>query len=438
MFVSSMLFVGIGCKEEAAPAEEEVSEEAVEEETATKEEVETNLAGEEIVVIFPKHEMDTIGIFEEQTREFEELTGIRVELIQTEWDKVADKVIAEMAAGGSAYDVIELDNTWVPKFVRADWIVPIDEFAPEGWKDGLAQGAVSIFSTNNKLYGVPWNNDLRFFIYNKKMLDEAGIEAPPKTFEEMIAQSKILMDAGIAEYGIAGFWSKGWALSNAANAIIYGFGGTLFDDAGNATFNTDPAVAEALDYMNNVLNVEKIADPASMTYTQEDVMNIFISGKTAFMPQAWAGVVAEANNSDNSTVVGQVEVAEWLVAKSPETQATLALPEALAIPSTSKHKEAAWEYIKFITSKEKDKERSLKIGSLPIWAESFSDEELTELYPYWSQLANILDYARAYPKIVWVEEWVNSYEIEIQAALSGEKTTQEALDDLYIDVEDNL
>ncbi|MCG9479691.1 MAG: sugar ABC transporter substrate-binding protein [Actinomycetia bacterium] len=447
--VAMVVTVFAGCAQEVTPAEES-AEEAPAEEPAGEEPAEepagepaeeepaSDLAGTQITVIFPKHEMDTVGIFEQQTREFTELTGIEVELIQAEWDRVKDKVIPEMAASGSAYDVIELDNSWVTQFVNADWVVPLNEYASEEWISGLAEGAVGIFSVQDDLYGIPWNHDIRFFIYNRQMLDDAGIAEPPRTFDEMIEQSKTIMDAGLAEYGIAGFWSRGMHLSNATHGNVWAHGGNFFNEEGNPTFLEDPAVAEGLDYMYNILNVDEIADPASLTYVQEDSMNVFISGRTAFFPQAWPGLVSESNNPDSSAIVGQVEVASWVLGKTEETQATMSLPEALAIPKTSQNKEAAWEYIKFITGKEKDKERSLEIGSLPVWTESFGDEELTEIYPYWSNLQDVLPYARAYPRIDWVGEWVNSVEIQVQSVLTDEKTTEQALEDLNAEIQGNL
>ncbi|MHB8279151.1 MAG: ABC transporter substrate-binding protein [Candidatus Humimicrobiaceae bacterium] len=420
----SLAFMGVGCKTAA--------------ETTTAAPAKEELAGQKITVIFPKHEMDTVGIFESQTREFEKLTGIKVELIQAEWDKISDKIIAEMSAGGSSYDVIEFDNTWVAKFDKAGWLVPLDDYMPSGWKEGLTPGAASTFSVGGKLYGVPWNNDIRFFMYNKKMLDDAGISAPPKTYDELIEQSKILMDKGIAKYGFAGFWTKGWSLLNSVTPIIYSFGGALFDEDGKPVFNTDPAVVEALQFMVDALNVEKIVDPASITYSQEDAMNIFAAGNVAFMPQGWPGVIGTCNNKELSNVVGQIGVAEWTLAKSPELQATMNLPEALAIPKTSKNKEAAWKYIEFITSKEKDKERGLTIGSIPLWTELYTDKDLLIKYPYWAQFGKQLVYAKGHPKLEWIEEWVNDLENETQAALNKEKTPQEALDDLLKDIKGNL
>ena len=421
VFSLSLAFMGIGCKKEAAPAE-----------------AEEELAGQKITVIFPKHEMDTIGIWEAQTREFEKKTGIKVELIQAEWDKISDKVIAEMSAGGSAYDVIEFDNGWVAKFLKAGWIVPLDEYMPSGMKEGLTPGAAATFSVDGKLWGIPWNNDIRFFMYNKKMLDDAGISAPPKTYDELIEQSKTLMDKGIAKYGWADFWAKGWCLTNSVTPYIYSFGGNTFTEDGKPVFNTDPAVVEALQFMVDALNVEKIVDPASITYFQEDAMNIFASGDTAFMLQAWPGVYKACNTAEQSNVVGQIAVADWCVAKSPDLQATMNLPEALSIPTTSKNKEAAWKYIEFITSKEKDKERGLQIGSIPLWTELYTDKDLVAKYPYWAQFSKQLVFAKGHPKLEWIEEWIYNLEVEVQAALNQEKTPQEALDSLMQDIKDKL
>jgi len=72
---------------------------------------EDDLAGSKITVLLPKHEMDTIGFYETKTRQFEEETGIEVELINMGWDNVADRVTAEMTSGGSSYDVNEFDNS---------------------------------------------------------------------------------------------------------------------------------------------------------------------------------------------------------------------------------------------------------------------------------------------------------------------------------------
>ena len=65
---------------------------------------------ETITVIMPKHEADIKGAFESRIKQFTEDTGIQVNLIQSDWDSVADRVTPELATNGSAYDVVEFDK----------------------------------------------------------------------------------------------------------------------------------------------------------------------------------------------------------------------------------------------------------------------------------------------------------------------------------------
>ncbi|MGB4412334.1 MAG: extracellular solute-binding protein, partial [Atribacterales bacterium] len=156
------------------------------------------LSQEAITVIMPRHEMDIKGVWERQTREFEEKSGIKVELIQMAWERVADKIVTEMASGGSAFDVIEFDNVWPAKFLSAGWLISLNEFIDPATVDKILPGLVSTFSKDGHLYGMTWNNDTRFFMYNNEKLKNAGIAVPPKTWTEFTEQTKKLQTANLA------------------------------------------------------------------------------------------------------------------------------------------------------------------------------------------------------------------------------------------------
>lgn len=387
-------------------------------------------AEQSITVIMPRHEMDIKGVWERQTREFEKETGIKVELIQMAWERVADKVLTEMASGGSAYDVIEFDNVWPAKFLSAGWIIPLDEFIDRETVDEMLPGLVSTFSKDGHLYGVVWNNDTRFFMYNKKKLELAGIAVPPKTWDEFTEQTKKMQAANIIRYGYIGAWEQSQMLTNEFTFFCYSFGSNLFTEDGKPTFLEKPAI-DALSFMVDAVNKEKTVDPASITANYEMAANVFYNGETAFFLQAWPGVYAYSNDPSVSKIVGEVEVAEWIPAAREEFQATLTLPEALAIPATSKNKEAAWKYIEYMTSPEREKQRCLEIGVLPIWKKLFTDPDLLALYPYWKYFGEQALYARGHPKLLWFDEWAVAQQIEVQNALSGAKTPEQALKDLY-------
>lgn len=381
-------------------------------------------SAEKITVIMPRHEMDLIGLWEQQTHEFEMATGIEVELIQMSWDEVASKVLTDLAAGGTTYDVIEFDNGWVAKFASADWVEPLNSFVSQEYLDSLVGGLLGTFSHNGEVLGIPWNNDTRFFFYNAELMKKAGIDAPPKTWDEVVEQALQLKAHGI-QYPIAEYWNQEWALANSIAFYLYSFGADYIDDEGKITIDKSPAV-DALAFMVEMLRDKEIVDPSSVTLSQEAAADLFYRGTSAFFFQGPPVAYTYANDPEYSSVVGQVKAASWLPAASTELQTTLTLPEAFAIPKNSKNKEAAWKYIEYMISPEQDKERAIALGSLPLFKSLYTDEELLALYPYWEQFGDQSAKAKPLLQVEWYDELVHSAIVAVQRALLGIVTPQEA------------
>ena len=334
-----------------------------------------------ITVIMPRHEMDLIGIWEAQTKAFEEETGINVEFIQMSWDEVQTKVMTDMAAGGSSYDVIEFDNGWIAKFSSADWLEPLNEYGSDEYFNSLVPGLLKTFTVKDQILGVPWNNDTRFFFYNKAMLEKAGITEAPKTWEDVLTDSKLLQDKNITKYPVAEYWNQEWALANSIAFYLYSFNTSYFDEMGNITIN-QPQGIKALTFMNDMLNKYEIADPSSITLSQEAAADLFYRGSSAFFFQGPPSTFNYSNDDTKSNVVGDVEVAQWLPSEN-STFTTLTLPEAFAIPKGSQNKDLAWKYISYMISVNNDKDRAMQIGSLPLFSSEYEDPELLSAYPYW-------------------------------------------------------
>jgi multiple sugar transport system substrate-binding protein len=386
-----------------------------------------NKATEKITVLLPKAEMDTVGYYEKATRQFEKDTGIQVELINMAWDSLADKITADMTTNGSSYDVIEFDNAWVAKFPTNDWIIPLDSYITADMKAGILPGLLEKFSYQNKLYGIPWNNDTRFFMYNKKKLDEAGITAPPKTWVELKEQSQILMKKGLVKYGFTDAYIQNQSGFDQMAYNIYSFGGDFFDKSGNPSLSTSPGAKQAYDFITSGLNKDKFIDPASLTASYETAGQTFTKGDTAFFIQGWPGLYQIANDPKQSKIVGEIAVAPYSVGLNENSKAVLTLPEAMAIPKNSKHKDAAWKYIQYMSTKEFDKSRAQAIGGLPIWTEMYNDADLLKLYPYWKDFGAQSEHARGLPDLTWFDQYQNLVSVESQKMLMGQITTEQGL-----------
>ena len=385
--------------------------------------------GEKITVILPAHEMDTIGLHEQRTRQFEEETGIQVELINMGWDDVADKLTADLVAGGNTYDVIEFDNAWVLKFAQNDWLEPLDNYVSDEQKNGMVPGLIDKFSNDGHLYGITWNNDTRFFMFNKAKLEAAGIDKAPETWEEVIAADEALRAAGqCTNTYIDSYW-QGQSGGNEIYWLVSSFGGKLIDDNGNPVMGEDPKTAAAYQFVVDGLE-SGLIDPASLTADYENAANVFYMGETALMMQAWPGVYAAANDPETSAIVDEIAVGDSAPHAAGEDFMVLTLPEAMAIPKTSEHKDAAWKYIEYMSSHDFDKERCAAIGSLPVWTDLYSDPDLLELYPYWEQFANQITHSKGLPDLLWYDEYCNILTVESQKIFLGEVGVEEGLKEM--------
>jgi raffinose/stachyose/melibiose transport system substrate-binding protein len=65
------------------------------------------------------------------------------------------------------------------------------------WRDTFSPGALGVYSLDGKNYGVPWDMGMVGFWYNKDLFSQAGIEAPPGTWDELLDAVTKLKAAGI-------------------------------------------------------------------------------------------------------------------------------------------------------------------------------------------------------------------------------------------------
>ncbi|WP_254063260.1 sugar ABC transporter substrate-binding protein [Rhodanobacter sp. L36] len=108
-------------------------------------------------------------------------------------------------AGGSSPDMSQLGNTWLPEMAALDALEPmqprVDRSAVVKQDDYFA----SIWATNmigGTLYGVPWYVDTRLLFYRKDLLKNAGFAQPPHDWAEWRRMLAALSDPHRKVYGI--------------------------------------------------------------------------------------------------------------------------------------------------------------------------------------------------------------------------------------------
>jgi multiple sugar transport system substrate-binding protein len=88
-------------------------------------------------------------------------------------------------AAGQGPDVFSIHNTWLPKYLDKVQPASSSVYTFSDYKRAFVDVAVSDFTKDQVVYGVPLSVDSLALYYNKDLLGSAGIATPPKTWDEL-------------------------------------------------------------------------------------------------------------------------------------------------------------------------------------------------------------------------------------------------------------
>ncbi len=208
-----------------------------------------------------------------------------------------------------------------------------DYFYPELWKLGTVA---------DKTYGIPWVGHSICLIYNKELLETAGVDPSSikslETFEDALEK----VEATTAAKGVGLVGANHNDVSWMVNQFIYGFGGSLVDSTGKKVAINTKASKEALDYYINHLG--KYAQPTWQDDTGVQVMKSFRSQEIAFEFQGVWGVT-DIEKNGNPFEIGIINL-EDIGLKSEVGPMMLSVPQNMDINK----QEEAIKFIEFMIS----------------------------------------------------------------------------------------
>ncbi len=221
---------------------------------------------------------DNIKTFEQQT------PGVSVKLADHSWFDYHD-IMATKFTSGNPPDVAYSSDHWLREWVAGGWLVPISDACPDlaEYQDEWAPYAREGMTLDGKLYGLPYYADLVIFIYNDRMVREAGFDGPPVTLEEVAEQARAIKEQGIAEFPINIPMKKDdpWAIEF-LYSMVYGTGGSMFDEDNNPVFNESGSEAEQVLQWLRDMREQKLSDPSSLEVAEPDVVKTMGAGQHAF------------------------------------------------------------------------------------------------------------------------------------------------------------
>ena len=287
---------------------------------------------------------------------------IKVNLEFVPYEGLRDKTLLSQGAGGG-YDVVLFDVIWPAEYATNKVLVDVTDRITPDMKSAIMPGAWTTVDYNGHAYGMPWILDTKYLFYNMEMLEKAGIAAPPRTWDDLIEQAKIIKDKGIVEHPIVWSWAQAEAVICDYTMLLASYGGNFLTDDGKPAFQSGGGV-EALKYMVKSVD-EGVTNPNSKEYLEEDVRRVFSSGQAAFALN-WTYMYNLANDPKESKIAGKVGMVPGPGIAGKLEASAVNGSMGLGITAASKHPDEAWKYILAMTSQEtQDKYAQL---SLPIWS----------------------------------------------------------------------
>ncbi|MGV8831815.1 MAG: ABC transporter substrate-binding protein [Devosia sp.] len=370
--------------------------------------------------------------------EWEALTGAKVEIVSSKNHFDLDREIKQdIATGQITWCVGSNHTSFAPQYgdlyVDLSTMIPAEELAK------YVPGTLKSAMVDGRLVQLPRVTDVSNLYYRKDLYeDPAKMEAykaqfgtdlaPPKTFDEFKQQIIFFADAPNL-YGTA-FAGKDEGMSGRFMEILRANGGDLFDADWNPTFNSAAGV-EALNWFKDIYDAGAV--PAgTVNYTWDDIGQAMAAGQLA-VDLDWpgfAGFYSDPSASKISDVLG--------FAVSPVGSAGVrggwSGSHSFSVTEACDNKEAATSFAVFLTNDESEMMEA-EAGNLPTRTKTFDEvikyfndngkTALAEMFPIWQ--ASLAD-ARTPPLIPQWIEVSNVLWPQLQAAIVGEKTPQEALD----------
>lgn len=229
---------------------------------------------------------EELAVWEGQVAKFQSLyPNVTIEGLEQKYDPAA---YLAMLAGDQLPTIFNAYFTEPEKFIGQEAVADLTPlFEAAGLIDVFNPNVLGIASQDGKIYGIP---DFAYSLglaYNIELLNAAGYDAPPSTWEELAEMAVALTDT---EAGVAGFafindgsGATGWHFTN----IAYGFGATPNDiiaPNGDGTYSAhfgEGATVDALQFVHDLQWSGGVLPGATLDWA--NITEALASGKVAMV-----------------------------------------------------------------------------------------------------------------------------------------------------------
>lgn len=314
-----------------------------------------------------------IGQFEQQYPEIH-INPVNINYFQTQ------TAFAVATQEGNPPDVLRSDASWVAQFASQGNLLNIDSYVPQGDLSDYLSAPLSYDYYQGHLYGLPQVTDFLALLYNRAMLERAGITSPPATMTDLERDAeKVKQQTNGATYG---FETDGTSYN--VLPFFYAFGGGMFDQHGNILVKSNGSV-KGLEFLLQLQNADKVM-PTQVNFSNGPLpatITDFRTGRTAMIFGGPYDVPEILTNPSFKSNPGNLGIAgiPTCPAGTPTCHAgqtgTPVGGQSYVVSAGTKHPLEAYRFISFMSSTASQIEIAETNHTLPTRHSAYQDRKVS-------------------------------------------------------------
>ena len=338
-------------------------------------------AGTEVNVVF----LDRPGYaaIREMLPEFEAATGIKINITTMPYENALGEQVRDFVAGGDL-DIALIDLVWIGNFAENGWIVPIDEFTSN---PDLADPDLDIAdffplvlnafgAWNSVTYGLPLDNYSGLMFYNRCMLEEAGFDGPPATWQELKdVYGPALTKDGKYAFALQSKRNETQSADSFAR-VLWPFGGSFLDANFRSNLNS-PESQAGLQFRQDLM---AYMPDGIVAYDHAETVNALAQGDVAMITE-WSAFFSTLANPETSTLGDCLAIAPEPMGPAGRKPALGGFSLAVAEQADEAERAAAWLFIQWATSKA-NAETYLRKGGVPARQSVYQIPGIADEFPF--------------------------------------------------------
>jgi putative chitobiose transport system substrate-binding protein len=267
--------------------------------------------------------------------------GVKVRWVDVPWAAMENKILTSVSAK-TAPDVVNLNpgfasqlasrNAWLELDSRVPQTVR-QQYLPNIWKDS---------TLNNKSFGIPWYLTSRVTIYNKDLLQKAGVSKPPATYAELAQVARQIKEK-TGKYAF--FITLVPEDSGEVLESLVQMGVELVDAQGKAAFNS-PTGKAAFQYWVDFYK-QGLMPKEALTQGHRRAIELYQAGETSILSSGAEFMDAIAKNAPN---IAQASAAAPQI--TGETGKKNVAVMNLVIPRATDKPDVALKFALYVTNTE--------------------------------------------------------------------------------------